>query len=492
MITVFVVDDEPAAIIYMRQLINLVKKEFQIIGEYTDGLTCLTELEKRQPDLVISDIHMPGMSGLELTREINIRYPDVICLILSGYSEFEYAREAIKGRVYEYLLKPIFPDEFIATMNHIRMTISARHLQERDMLIREMYLEKDVEIRKLKRYFENSSYYGILIRKNGLPRKHTQELGRSISSDLYEKITIYGCDEREALCIIPSGCVSQNELQKMSRRLRKGLEIRGDVFTTIITEKPFTIDEMAATIQRLYRKLYQSIIPGKERIYYLNETTVLSELNGENKRTIERIRKLLVESQYKEAYLEFEKLCADFQDREITEKEISRTVYYIMDTCWMFSEKNLDIEEQKKLLDSLMYESFTVKEICENIKILFDIPEQNMVSGKIDTEENYIKIKNYILDHLKDSLSLSKIAEEFSISPAYLTKMFRKYEEMSYNQYLIHVRIEEAKKLLVLHPDWFIKDVANLVGYTDQFYFSRVFRSYTGKCPSDYTDEDEK
>ena len=64
--------------------------------------------------------------------------------------------------------------------------------------------------------------------------------------------------------------------------------------------------------------------------------------------------------------------------------------------------------------------------------------------------------------------------------------MFRKYQGMSFNSFFTNVRMEEAKKLLLLHPDWYIKDIAEMVGYQDQFYFSRVFRTYTGYSPSDY------
>ena len=270
---------------------------------------------------------------------------------------------------------------------------------------------------------------------------------------------------------------------------RSGQEMKGDVFTTVITENPFVIEEMAEKIKSLYKMLYQGIIPGKENVYYLEKPLKFLELSKENKLAVERIRKYFVENQCEEAYLEFEKLCVDFQERSIPEREIYRTVLYIMQTHWMFSKQSVDIEEQNRLLESLLYESTTVHEICENIKVLFDISDQNVFSGKIDTEENYIKIKGYILEHLKDTLSLNKISQQFGISPAYLTKMFRKYEEMSYNQFLIHARMEEAKKILALHPDWYIKEIAMSVGYKDQFYFSRVFRSYTGLCPSDYNKE---
>lgn len=157
MFTVFVVDDEPAAILYMRKLIRLVEEDFEIIGEFDDGASCLAMLEDKQPEVIITDIRMPGISGLDLLKEINSRFPDITYLLLSGFSEFEYAREAIKIRVYEYLLKPILPDEFVEVMNRIRITVSGRYLRERDALLRSMCSGRKVETGNLERYFGTST-----------------------------------------------------------------------------------------------------------------------------------------------------------------------------------------------------------------------------------------------------------------------------------------------------------------------------------------------
>jgi|GEM_PF-2667154 len=492
MFTIVVVDDEPAAIHYMRQLVGLVREDFSIIGEYTDGKCCLDELDEKHPDVVISDIRMPGISGLELTKEVNRRYPNIVCLILSGYSEFEYAREAIKGRVYEYLLKPILPDDFVTVMNRIRMAILSRYLRERDGLIRDMRLDREVEYERLKRYFGTEQYMGILMRKNGLLGENMPDGEIGISSELYEQIMSYGCDDREMLCLIPAACMGKAELLSMGKKLRMGLDTKGDCFTVILTETSFGVEEMPEIIHNLYYKLYKVMVPEKEAVYFLERETKTAELDKDDKLEIERIRELLVEDKRGEAYLEFEKLCEEFAKKEIPEKIIRHTVHYILQTHWVFSEKPIDVDEQKKLLENLLYESRTVAEMCENVKILFSIKEKVVKSGKIDTEENYFKILDYIRTHLKETLSLNGLAQKFGISTAYLTKMFRKYGGMSYNQFLIHERMEEAKKLLMLHPDWFIKDIALLVGYSDQFYFSRVFRSYTGKCPSDYIADTEE
>lgn len=484
MLTVFAVDDEPAAILYLRKLIRLTE-DFEIIGEFGDGASCLSRLEEEQPDVIISDIRMPGMSGLDFLKRVNERFPDITYLLLSGYSEFEYAREAIKLRVCEYLLKPILPDEFTAAMNRIRIAVTGRYLKERDTLLRSMCRGGAVKTENLERYFGTGRYFGILIRKNGLPRENEKETERTISSELYEPITVYGCDEREALCLIPENCMSAGEIADTGRRMRKGMEVEGDLFTTVLTGHAFTVEEMADVIQKMYRRMYQALILGKERTFYLEEPFVQRELSREGRSLVERIQELLAKGSRGEAYLEFEKLCREFETQEIPESMIRHTIRYLLQTFWMFLDEKVDWEEQRNLLDQLFYESATVQDLCGNLRELFAIGEPAAV-GKIDTEENYQRIRNYIVKHYKDPLSLSRLSREFGISQAYLTKMFRKYQGMSFNSFFTNVRMEEAKKLLLLHPDWYIKDIAEMVGYQDQFYFSRVFRTYTGYSPSDY------
>jgi YesN/AraC family two-component response regulator len=95
-------------------------------------------------------------------------------------------------------------------------------------------------------------------------------------------------------------------------------------------------------------------------------------------------------------------------------------------------------------------------------------------------------VKAYIKNNMASQLSLQSTARQFTISQTYLSKMFRKYEDKSFNNYLTAIRMEEAKRLMKNEPDLFIKDIASMVGYNDQFYFSRIFRSYTGVCPSDF------
>lgn len=486
MFTLFIVDDEPAAIKYINQLVKFVKDDFCVTGEFEDARECLERLKTEQPDVILSDIKLPGMSGLELIKKVNAEYPHITCLILSAYSDFEYAREAIRGRAYEYLVKPVIPEEFVKTMNHIRITIAARYLKERNQLISNMYYGEMVEEQNLKKYFESGRYYGILVRKNGLPADAAKENEKVISSGLYESIVVYGSDENEALFLVPEECTADSELLQIAERLKNELRSGQDKLTAIITRTSFSVGEMAMTVKKLYSRLYQTIVLGKETTAFLEDLRHTQDLNKEEKLMVNKIEEELVQGENEKAYLRFEDLCGIFAAKDMPEFVVRRTVKHLIYTLWMSSEEQSGWKEQELLLDNLFSGSLSVKSLCKDLAEFFRIKESQIAVNKIDTAENYEKISRYIRQNLKDPLTLGKLGKHFGISQAYLTRMFRKYENTSFSAFLTNARIEEAKKIIINHPDWFVKDISHMVGYQDQFYFSRVFRAYTGYCPSDY------
>ena len=109
--------------------------------------------------------------------------------------------------------------------------------------------------------------------------------------------------------------------------------------------------------------------------------------------------------------------------------------------------------------------------------------------SKIDTPEFFGRIEAYIKEHLSEPLSAQKICTVFGISQTYLSRLFRKYSNTSFSKRLAVFRVEKAREIMEGNKDLFIKDVASMVGFADQFYFSRIFRSVTGVSTAEYLKE---
>ena len=142
-------------------------------------------------------------------------------------------------------------------------------------------------------------------------------------------------------------------------------------------------------------------------------------------------------------------------------------------------------------MDEAFFYASSMDELAENIfQILYKGMKDESIRIKVDTPEFFEKIQNYMKEHLSEQLSPQVICDIFGISQTYLSRLFRKYSHMGFNKSLNYFRIERAKEIM-RKEGLFIKDVASMVGYSDQFYFSRIFRSITGCSPSEYIESNK-
>ncbi|GGD49144.1 response regulator [Paenibacillus nasutitermitis] len=166
MYTAFIVDDEPRILTGMQTIINWVSFGFVIVGEASNGLEAQERIAELKPDLVITDIKMPLMDGLELVRVLNKQYPDIQLLILSGYNDFSYAKEALRYGVNDYLLKPVDPIELGQTLELIYNRLwhaTQLRLKEMEQLqsLRDIFLGKVARGEIIQNLIDTASTYDI-------------------------------------------------------------------------------------------------------------------------------------------------------------------------------------------------------------------------------------------------------------------------------------------------------------------------------------------
>ena len=137
-------------------------------------------------------------------------------------------------------------------------------------------------------------------------------------------------------------------------------------------------------------------------------------------------------------------------------------------------------------LGDIFSQAESMKDISEGVISICLGDEAEGRFDKVDSQEFFDRIHTYLIQNLERQISVQSICEMFGISQIYVGKLFRKYAGASFSQTFTQMRIDRAKELFDAHPKPYIKDVALAVGYADQFYFSRVFRSYTGKSPTEY------
>lgn len=165
--------------------------------------------------------------------------------------------------------------------------------------------------------------------------------------------------------------------------------------------------------------------------------------------------------------------------------------------CYMLQRYGVgeaDYREYEYLLDEAFVNAGSWEQLFTSLMDIFykDQKEDTLNLHKQSTEEYFEKIKDYIQNNMAKPISLQSVSKEMGVSQTYLSRLFRKYEDISFNNYLTSLRMEKAKELLKSEDKIFVKDVAEQVGYKDQFYFSRIFHTYTGVRPSEYIEKEKR
>lgn len=481
MIDVLVAEDEFGAREQIKLLVGRFP-EFRIVGEADNGDLALELLKKFQPDLILTDIRMPGRNGLDLLKEAAELSPKTEGVIISGYSDFEYAQSAIKLGCRDYILKPISPKQFQNMMGKMEEKILERQSEERASLFRNIVRDKECDKCLLEKHFPFGKYHLSLLRELGLPGSAEREGDGQLISEIGEWNCIYGRDGQEALYLWPAESFS---VQDFENRQKKKMESKDSYYTMLSYSDGILVEEIPERVRRLYSALDRQLVIGKSQILRMEFLTVKQGEKGVDLKSLEHfVRKQEWDFVKKELY----GLMENYVKKETPLKEIQNDISYMLadlsrkikcDADFKYYTEEIfakarNMDELKKATIDFMYENFGGKE------------EQK---DKVDTAEFFENVLEYIKQNAGKSITLQEISDEFHVSLSYMSRMFKKYTGKGFNEYLTNLRIEEACRLFRENGEYYIKDVANMVGIPDQFYFSRLFRSVTGKTPSKYVKE---
>ncbi len=490
MFTVIVVDDEPAAVNHICKIIELKCPQFQVVETAENAKEGLEKIRIHKPDLVITDIKMPNMNGIDFVKMVKEEFPFIYSIIVSGYQDFEYAKGAIQLGALDYILKPVNPTLLKNILDQLTDKLKITLYQNRNLLIRSMsrgVIQNDTEI---KRYFPGEKYYAAIIRRNGLPRRFSSKSDIEIFSGEGEMMYLYGRDEMEALYICPEELIfSKNFAELITKISNKETDIPGFTTSVIIT-KSFNTDKLYEMIKTLYKTLDSRLVIGYTQVIEL-EGDMIEEQNRDcNKMNmLMYIEHLNKDHNWHIFKSEFTRLMIRWKEERRPmlwiERKVRLIFYYMQ-----IEESNIYGEDNEYMLVDAFFYATSMEELIDSLLYILDKNkhEESKCFYKVDTQEFMEKVKNYLNLHISEQITLQSVCKKFGVSQTYLSKLFRKYVDDSFNNYLTTLRIEFAKRLMSENKKFLVKDVASMVGYSDQFYFSRVFCSVTGTPPSVYAD----
>lgn len=511
MYQILIADDEP---IVCEGLRMFPWKEYgcRIVGEAEDGIEGIELLERLRPQIVITDIRMPGMNGIDFARKGKELFPDTEFIILTGYADFDYARDSLKIGIADYLLKPFsFEDiksALLPLLERIRQkreeteAMEAMILQLQSMLpiLREQIFQDLLEgnipqsSRKLQlcgiqdqKYlvfstqsdinnhdFNDLALYGILQQTIGTLH---EQFYLAKGTDTISCVLCFKQEKEDGVC--------QAAAVNFCRLIREKVE--GICHFSI----SIGISQVDSDIFKLYQLRKQSITALNEKYMIGGDLIMLySDIKENHESSIpdympleKSLQKCLINKDY-------EGICQNFQriaDEIIPVCESADTartmlIAVVYNAVHFMAVSSLNVKicwqelNQLFLLENM--DGFVLR--CK--KILTELP-----IGESDTARQYItdKILAYIEQNYEKDVSLDTLSRQLNYSITYLSRLIKKNCGKNFTELLLECRINRAKELLKTSGQK-INQIAKNVGYGDFSYFIQIFKKKTGVTPSEY------
>lgn len=500
MIKVLFVDDEVMAMDYLQNMISWEDEGFSVVGHARSGKKALEIYEREKPDIVISDIKMTGMDGLELTKRLKEKNGDVVVILLSAYRDFEYAQKGFEYGVSNYLLKHELCEEKL--MEELEKAKKRLKDNGRKKRIYQKYFAKQLiynmeDVTEVEEKELGNRFFLILVNKNpvfysGVFRELSWsdeeiEIVQNGSEDTEEDIS-YVSDVRltsgNSIILYKIGNISSryeltNKIENMAKRISAALiKVECSSFN-IVYSNEITRAEISSTFQKMSRMIHYSVFWKPRCIYALER---LEEAGTEEKiswnEQEEELRSIIFEGRRTENFISY----------------LFELVRYPRENLRGFRDLLFVLDNLAKELEDR--HGITPLENEEKGYKLPDIEshyihKMNYISETIQerTEKKYsgivVDMMRYIKNNYSREISLESLGEEFMMNGVYLGQIFRKETGTTFLKYLTALRIEEAKRLLS-QGDKNVSEVSELVGYRTSQYFSQIFIKNVGIKPQEY------
>jgi Response regulator containing CheY-like receiver domain and AraC-type DNA-binding domain len=464
-------DDEEFIRSGLELLISQEYNNVVITGSYTNGQDVLEHLTHKEVDILITDICMPGVTGLEIAKYIDINNLLTQTIMITGYQDFEYAHKAIEYKVKYLIVKPIDFQELLQSIDNIMSNIETKQ----NVLYKNTQYElrlRDVKRQNLTRLLTGDLFVSEI--KNGIQQ----------FSDNYDEtyngtcalLKIFTEDKRDDSNVKSTFWIDNGEWKNESIDVYYiSYDDNTAIFLLLFNENiKVNLDyiaenfcaDLCLTLTRAFK------------INYLYKFEIFESLES-----IVKLNK----NQFTNMYIELA-LSNDKEGRKNILKMI--TIYCHINQLYSISQNIAKFLEEiySVSMDVIMERIKKAKNKDDIISILYEL--DTIVDATLHNTTNnnfYIveAIKKYVYENLSSEITLENVTKKFNISSAYFSRLFKAVTGEKFVDYMINVRILKAKELLKANK-LNIRDIACKVGYSSQQYFGTVFKEKTGFTPNEY------
>lgn len=495
---VLIVEDEFIMRQGIKHMINWESEGFTIVGEATNGKEALDLIDEVRPNIIISDIVMPILDGVDFSKLVQKKYPEIQIVILSSYDKFEYVKDTLLSGAVDYILKPtLTPSNLILTLKKAVNRIPGMQIIKNNEEDYHSYIEKYIlgyenvlNEKKFLEIFPHSCYRVLGIDIKGLHEKN-EELVQDVIEKLdqffqdnkeYKNIRVV-INDRNLLYIINYKLSDDKDIvSKIGSFISNNIWNDNKKLFFVITEK-FT---NLLDIKNIYNEKFSSFIV--QRFYYKDVPLFCTENCIKEKSEKFDFDKFYNEIKIKDfdlAMFDAEKYISYAISAKMDEQKLKSLIKNLIYTILVSIEEYCNnTDELRSKYFNMVEESLYSTSLIEATKGIF-IELKLIISENCKEEDNIKNILEYINSNYASSLDLGAISQKFNFNYSYLSSYFSNHCKEGFSEYLNKIRVEKACELLKDNK-YYVSEISSMVGYSDHSYFCRVFKKSKGYTPSKY------
>ncbi len=505
MMKLLIVDDEQVGREGLQAILHRGFPDLTI-EQAKNGKIAVELAEQFQPDLILMDIKMPGMDGLEATEIIGSRFPDMKFIMITAYDTFDYARRALKLGVKDYLLKPSKAGEIISTVKRVLNQIGEERMH------REQNLQRDHTLQRLLPVIETDMVTQLLF--DHVHEVHLDEMvgwlhvnpdcekfamaviipeeGEHLYPAIRDKVSrtgsgLVGALNGRQIPIIAfrrNGQSLRAQASELAQELlaAAGPKLRGQCFIGIGN---------AYGVHAQLRQSYQEALiatsnpnlPVKYRFYMDHASTHTPDNSHREARLAEqRLFDQVRLGDWEHVREDTMQFIRFYEEQGLDRLHAQQL---ILQRLWIASRMltEMGVELEAPVYSSSVQDYRQLR--YETALILEQMRSQSDEYSQKIKPDTIRQIKQYIMEHSSQDISLEGIGDQFGLSPFYISKLFKEQLGVNYIDFLTECRIARAKKLMA-DPNLSLKEITYEVGYRDPNYFSKVFKKMADVSPTEY------
>jgi len=481
MLKILIADDEPFIREGLLELVNWNDLGFEVCEVATDGDDALEKIIKHQPHVVLIDIKMPGLTGIEVIRKTRQRELACQFIVLSGYSDFEYAKESINLNVHDYLLKPITENDLIRVIKNVHEKVLTEQ-QTTDKLRLYQQFQKESTLKKLLRgelddslleQTANITYQIAFI-------KETKNKEAWLTYLMQRASNMNVLQHSEGIVLFFENMNERKTCDLLSTAIKKHR------FKLALSDALLTATDLAGA--------YIEVKNLMERLFCFRDEHILTRkmIPATQENTVD-VCKLYLAIEFsdqeakKQAQADLESYC---QGKDATSERIKG--YLTNFQALLFQKFNYAYSSLNIFEDARMQHQFQEQENLQDILELM-LLQWNLISLEIKkqidaTDDGVKKVQHYVKRYYHQDLSLKIVSKILNYNATYLGKKFKLETGESFSKYVDRIRIEKAQ-IFLGRDKMKVYEVAEKVGYCNIDYFYRKFKNHTGKSPKEWQKE---